>query len=53
MAEHERRVRGLWAALDRHVAFEGNRPANVRHPLYSLADAFAMFEDMVLGRRPY
>jgi hypothetical protein len=36
-----------------HVAFEGNRPASVRHPLYSLADDFAMFKDMVLGRLPW
>ena len=36
-----------------HVACEGNRPASVRHPLYSLADDFAMFKDMVLGRLPW
>ena len=35
-----------------HVAFEGNRPASVGHPLYSLADDFAMFKDMVFGRLP-
>ena len=53
MAEHERRVSEYGLAWIGHLAFERNRPASVRHPLYSLAGDFAMFKDMVLGRLPW
>ena len=33
-----------------HIAFEKNRPATFRHPLYSLIGDFAMFRDILLGR---
>jgi hypothetical protein len=33
-----------------HFAFEKNRPATFRFPLYSLAGDFAMARDILLGR---
>ena len=36
-----------------HFAFEKNRPATFRHPLYSLAGDFVMFKDMLTGRVPF
>jgi hypothetical protein len=36
-----------------HLAFEKNRPATFKHPLYSLAADFVMFKDMLTGRIPF
>jgi hypothetical protein len=36
-----------------HFAFEKNRPATFKHPLYSLAGDFVMFKDMLTGRIPF
>jgi hypothetical protein len=36
-----------------HFAFEKNRPATFKHPLYSLAGDFLMFKDMLTGRIPF
>lgn len=33
-----------------HFAFEKNRPATFRHPLYSLIGDWVMFKDMLTGR---
>ncbi len=33
-----------------HFAFEKNRPATFRHPLYSLAGDWVMFVDVLRGR---
>jgi hypothetical protein len=33
-----------------HYAFEKNRPATFKHPLYSLAGDWVMFADIVRGR---
>lgn len=33
-----------------HFCFEHNRPATLRHPLYSLAADFVMFNDVLRGR---
>ncbi|HEX6138079.1 MAG TPA: DUF962 domain-containing protein [Casimicrobiaceae bacterium] len=33
-----------------HARFERNRPATLRHPLYSLLGDCAMYRDMLLGR---
>lgn len=41
---------GYGCAWIGHVFFEKNRPATFRHPLYSFADDWVMFKDMLLGR---
>lgn len=33
-----------------HFAFEKNRPATFRHPLYSLLGDWVMFKDILVGR---
>lgn len=33
-----------------HFAFEKNRPATFKHPLYSLMGDWVMFKDMIIGR---
>jgi hypothetical protein len=33
-----------------HFAFEKNRPATFRHPLYSLAGDWVMYADILCGR---
>lgn len=33
-----------------HFAFEKNRPATFRHPLYSLLGDWVMFKDIIVGR---
>jgi hypothetical protein len=43
-------VVGYGLAWIGHFAFERNRPATFRHPLYSLLGDLAMFRDMVVGR---
>jgi len=35
-----------------HFAFEKNRPATFKHPLYSLAGDWVMFVDILRGRVP-
>lgn len=34
-----------------HFFFEHNRPASFRHPLYSLAGDWIMFQEILTGRR--
>lgn len=36
-----------------HFAFEKNRPATFRHPLYSFLGDWVMFKDMLIGRIPF
>ena len=36
-----------------HFAFEKNRPASFRHPLYALAGDWVMFKDILVGRIPF
>ncbi|MBL8528280.1 MAG: DUF962 domain-containing protein [Burkholderiales bacterium] len=36
-----------------HFAFEKNRPATFKHPLYSLMGDWVMFRDMLSGRIPF
>jgi hypothetical protein len=43
-------VSGYSFAWVGHFAFERNRPATFRHPLYSLAGDFRMWWDLNLGR---
>lgn len=56
---------GTWAALwllpllgygfawVGHFAFEKNKPATFRHPVYSLGADFVMFRDILVGRIPF
>ena len=41
---------GYGCAWIGHVAFEHNRPATLRHPLYSFLGDWVMFRDMPVGR---
>jgi hypothetical protein len=36
-----------------HFAFERNRPATFKHPLYSLMGDWVMFRDILTGRIPF
>jgi hypothetical protein len=36
-----------------HFAFEKNRPATFKYPLYSLMGDWVMFRDMLRGRIPF
>jgi hypothetical protein len=36
-----------------HFAFEKNRPATFKNPLYSFAADWVMFKDVLLGRIPF
>ncbi len=36
-----------------HYAFEKNRPATFKHPLYSFAGDWVMFVDVLRGRVPF
>ncbi len=46
-------VLGYGFAWIGHFAFERNRPATFKHPLYSLAGDFVLFRDMLIGRVPF
>ena len=46
-------VAGYGCAWVGHFAFEHNRPATFRHPLYSLLGDWVMFRDMLAGRIPW
>lgn len=45
-------VAGYGFAWLGHYAFEKNRPATFKHPLYSLAGDWVMFWDVLRGRVP-
>jgi hypothetical protein len=36
-----------------HFAFEHNKPATFRHPLWSFAGDWVMFKDMLTGKIPF
>ncbi len=36
-----------------HFAFEKNRPATFKHPLYSFVSDWVMFKDMLTGKIPF
>ncbi|MCL6620051.1 Mpo1-like protein [Thermomonas hydrothermalis] len=46
-------VSGYALAWVGHFAFEKNRPATFRHPLYSFLGDWVMFKDMLIGRIPF
>ena len=43
-------VAGYALAWIGHYCFEGNSPATLRHPLYSLRGDFTMLRDVLTGR---
>lgn len=45
-------IMGYGFAWVGHFAFEKNRPATFRYPLYSLIGDWAMFRDIITGRIP-
>jgi hypothetical protein len=46
-------VLGYGFAWVGHFAFEKNRPATFKYPLYSLVGDWAMFRDIITGRIPF
>ncbi|MGB3268857.1 MAG: DUF962 domain-containing protein [Rhodanobacter sp.] len=46
-------VAGYGFAWVGHYAFEKNRPATFRHPLYSLAGDWVMYAQMLRGKIPF
>jgi hypothetical protein len=46
-------IAGYGFAWMGHFAFEKNRPATFRYPLYSLLGDWMMFRDMLTGRIPF
>ncbi|AOY90975.1 hypothetical protein BKK79_03465 [Cupriavidus sp. USMAA2-4] len=46
-------VSGYAFAWVGHFAFEKNRPATFRHPLYSLMGDWVMYADILRGRLPF
>jgi hypothetical protein len=46
-------VVGYGLAWFGHFVFEKNRPATLRHPVYSLIGDFAMVRDVLRGRIPF
>jgi hypothetical protein len=46
-------VVGYGASWIGHFAFERNRPATFRHPLYSFLGDLVMFKDVMTGRVPW
>lgn len=36
-----------------HFAFEKNRPATFRHPLYSFVSDWIMYKDILVGKIPF
>jgi hypothetical protein len=46
-------VSGYALAWVGHFAFEKNRPATFRHPLYSFLGDWVMFKDTLIGRIPF
>lgn len=46
-------IAGYGFAWVGHYAFEKNRPATFRHPLYSLAGDWVMYAQMLRGKIPF
>jgi len=46
-------VSGYAFAWVGHFAFEKNRPATFRHPIYSLMGDWVMYADILRGRIPF
>lgn len=46
-------IAGYGFAWTGHFAFEKNRPATFRYPVYSLLGDWVMFRDMLTGRIPF